>query len=633
MHDELLIQATAIIVLGIVAQWIAWRFQFPSILILLTFGFIAGPVTHLLDVDAVLGDLLFPIVGLSVAVILFEGGLSLRLRDLLEVGGAGVLRRLLTFGVVITWLGVGAAAWLFIGLPFDLSLLLGAILVVTGPTVITPLLNQIRPTKRVGSILMWEGIVIDPVGAVLAVLMFEAIREGEGGLEVVVFGFEVTAAIGIFFGYGGARLLLWLVGKHYIPEFLENPIALVLVLATYTISNVLQPESGLLTVTVLGVVLANQDFELFGRRLGGPHQMSIEHIIEFKEVLQVLLVSSLFIILSARVELADFTSLGFGTVAFILTLIFVIRPLTAFVASYGSPLPLQERLFIAWMAPRGIVAASVASVFVLELTEAGREDAAQLSPVVFSVIIATVVVYGLSARPLAVRLGLVQQQPQGSLIVGAHKWARTIAQALHDAGFQVLVVDTNYANIHQARMMGLPVYYGSIMSDQAQIEMDLSGIGRLLALTSNDNVNSLSCVKYQRVFGRENTYQLASPSSSGRQQRVGSDFSGHVLFGHDITFARLEQLFNDGWHPKAITLSATFSSDDLYRVYGDDALILFTVPRQDRLHVVTVDEAPMTPPNTTVIALVADANAGPALAAATDAAVETQPDAARQGIG
>ena len=623
MHEELLVQATSIIALGVAAQWIAWRFNLPSILVLLTFGFIAGPITHLLDVEAVLGELLFPVVGLSVAVILFEGGLSLRLRDLLDVGGAGVLRRLLTVGVVITWFGVAGSAWLFIGLPFDLSLLLGAILVVTGPTVITPLLNQIRPSKRVGSILMWEGIVIDPVGAVLAVLMFEAIREGEGGLEVVILGFEITAVIGLGLGFAAARLLLWLVGNHHIPEFLENPIALLLVLSTFTVSNILQPESGLLTVTVLGVVLANQDFEIFGQRLGGKHSMSIQHIIEFKEILQVLLVSSLFIILSARIELEDFTALGFGTIIFIAVLVLVLRPLVAFVATWGSPLSRAERFFIAWMAPRGIVAAAVASVFVLELTEAGREDAARLSPIVFSVIIATVVIYGLSARPLAVRLGLVAESPQGTLIVGAHDWSRQIAQVLHEAGFQVLVVDTNYANIHQTRMLGLPVYYGSIMSDQAQLEMDLSGIGRLLALTSNDNVNALACLKYQRIFGRDHAYQLSSETPGGRQERIGSEFSGHILFGDDVNFAALERRFTDSWQLKTTPITTDFTQADYYRTYGHDAIFLFTIPRPERLNVVTHGEEPDLNPGTTVIALVPQDRIEAATHTTGDAAMDT----------
>ena len=333
------------------AQWLAWRFRIPSILLLLAFGFVAGPATGLLDPDALFGELLFPVVSISVGLILFEGGLSLHLRDLRQIGGS--LWNLITLGALVTWALATWAARAMLGLETGPALLLGAILVVTGPTVIGPLLRHVRPVGKVAAVAHWEGIVIDPVGAMLAVLVFEALpAASSAGFGAAVRGaaFEMVATVlvGTLVGGIAAAATVVLLYRYWVPDFLQSPMLLMLVVTAFTASNVLQAESGLFTVTLMGVLLANQRY------------VPVKHIVEFKENLRVLLIASLFILLAARVSPDDFRELGWSGPAFVAFLVLVARPLSVLLATLGSSLTAKERVFLAWLAPRGIVAASVA---------------------------------------------------------------------------------------------------------------------------------------------------------------------------------------------------------------------------------------------------------------------------------
>ncbi len=593
LPDEqlLLLGLTAVFVLGIGSQWMAWRVRVPSILLLLVTGFTVGPVAGWLDPDELLGELLFPIVSLSVAIVLFEGSLNLRLSELRGVGGA--LRNILTAGVLITWLVVTAAAYWILQFEFSISLLLGAMLTVTGPTVVGPMLRLIRPTGKVSPIARWEGIVVDPIGAVLAVLVLETIEPlrssafGEAISEAGV-GLVETVVIGGLLGGLTAMFLAAMLKRHWIPDHLQSPVTLMLVLAAFVISNLLKHESGLLTVTVMGVLLANQQ------------SVVIKHILEFKENLTILLISSLFILLSARVELADFASLSWRGPVFVAAVILIARPASIFLSTIGTDLSLQEKVFLSWLAPRGIVAAAVASVFALRLGETG----AGLVPATFLVIVGTVVVYGLTAFPLARKLGLATANPQGVLIASAHPGARAIGHAVQDAGFSVVLVDTNPENIQAARMEGLPTFYANILSERAIEELDLGGIGRFLALTSNDEVNSLASMHFSEVFGRSRVYQLPPIHSSHRTGTAGHILQGRLLFDADATFERLDGSFEAGAVVKTTSLSDEFPYETFQERYGDTALLLFTVPKPGQLVVVTPDKNLTPKSGDKVIALV-----------------------------
>lgn len=395
MSEQALFALTGIIMVGITAQWAAWRFKIPAIFLLILFGIVSGPVLHLIVPDRLFGNLLFPLTSLVVALILFEGGINLRIADLKQAGAA--VKGLICVGAIVTWLASALAGSLLLGLDFSIALLLGAILVVTGPTVVMPLLRQVPLTSRLAAILRWEGILIDPLGAMLAVLVFEA-RFADGVHEAIKFAFlgaGKTILLGGSIGLAGAGLIVFLIKRYYIPDYLQIPVTLTVILSVYATANLLQAESGLLAVTILGIGLANQKL------------VSVRHIINFYENLRVILLSSLFTILAARLSLSDLSyMLSWNSLAFLGLLIFVVRPAAVALGTIRAGLSRRERIFLGFIAPRGIVAASVSSVLALQLQASGVIQAEHLEPVTFLIIIGTVTVYGLSAAPLARRLGV-----------------------------------------------------------------------------------------------------------------------------------------------------------------------------------------------------------------------------------
>ena len=591
MHESLLPQLAAIIVLGVAAQWLAWRVGLPSILLLLVFGLLAGPVTGLINPDEVFGDLLFPIVSVSVALILYEGGLTLKLRELPAVGG--VVRNLVTWGALITW-GVGALlGHLIFGLGTGMSVLLGSIVVVTGPTVIAPLLRHIRPTGTVGPILRWEGIVIDPIGALLTVLVFKVILAGDAGeaTAAVVVGVLKTVVVGGGLGVAAAGLLVLLLKRYWIADYLQSAVSLMLVVGVFALSNAVQHEAGLLAVTVMGFVLANQKL------------VDVEHIVEFKENLRVLLISTPFIVLAARLDLRELQRLAAGGLLFAGGLILIARPLGVWLATRRSSMPMQQRVFMAWMAPRGIVAAAVSSVLAMRLEAQGYEEARILVPITFMTIIVTVALYGLSSPLLARWLRVAESNPQGVLLAGGHAWAREIAALLQEQGYRVLIVDTNRENIAAARMAGLPTYLGSILAEHTLDELELGGIGRLWAITPNDWVNVLTVHRFERVFGRASCYQIPSvrePQGKGTHKYL----HGRWLFNEDATYATMARCQADGFKVKATRLSQEFNFDAFRNRYGDSAITMFIVDENRRLNVIAADDDPHPRDGDTLISFV-----------------------------
>jgi NhaP-type Na+/H+ or K+/H+ antiporter len=591
-EDQILVGLAAIAVLGVGAQWLAWRLRLPSILLLLGVGFVAGPVTGFLDPDALFGELLFPLVSLSVGLILFEGGLSLRARDLRAMGAS--VWSLVTIGAAITWALATWAAHHMLGMEPGTALLLGAILVVTGPTVVGPLLRHVRPVGTVARVALWEGIVIDPIGAALAVLVYEALPSfSTTGFDEAakVMGLHMLYTIGVGALVGGVAALVTVVilRRFWVPDFLQSPVLLMLVAGAFTASNLLQEESGLFTVTLMGVFLANQ-------RL-----VPVKHIVEFKENLRVLLIASLFILLAARVSLGDFRALGWQGPAFVVFLIVIVRPVAVLVSTIGSTLSRNERVFLAWLAPRGIVAASVASVFALRMGEAGQG----LVPATFLVIVGTVMVYGLTAAPLARRLGLSNPNPQGVVFASAHPGARAIAAGVRAAGFPVLMIDNNRGNINAARMEDLPTAYASILSEQALDAAEEGGLGRLLALTADDDVNVLATLHFRELFGRAEVYQL--PPHEDENPRVAGappHLRGRNLFARGATYDALDHRFGEGQVVKATKLSPEFDYKAFRARYGENALVLFIVTESGSLQVCTAEKTPAPKPGQTLICLV-----------------------------
>jgi len=597
-----LVYLTLVLCLGIVAQWVAWRIRMPSILLLLVFGFAAGH--FYIRPDTVFKEsVLFSLVSLSVAVILCEGGLSLRLRELREAGQPVI--RLCTVGAILSGILTAIVGHYLVGLHWRIACLLGAILVVTGPTVIAPLLRTVNPNRHIRAIVKWEGIVIDPIGATLALLVFQAVSASSisGAAAEIALSVVWTLLIGIGFGVIGGALVTWLLAKHVIPDFQHGVFLIVCVAALFTASDVLMSESGLLTVTIFGIYLANQK------------HVSVKHIITFKENLRILLISTLFIVLSGRIEWAQLTNLGWNAFLFPLALIFVVRPISVMLSTIGTRLSKNDRIFLSLLAPRGIVAAAVTSVFALELTHASHDnpalaelsgEVALLVPLTFVAIVGTVTFCGIFAAPLSRKLGLSHQKGSGILFVGADPWVVEIAQSLLEEEQAVLVVDTNHENVSRARLAGVPAQRGNILSDIVEEDLELTGIANLLAVTANDNVNSMAVHEFTHHFGRAHVFQLQPKSDDKTIERdkAPEHFVGRLAFSSTPSNQQLRELHERGFTVKKTELTEQFTIDDFNAVHGEESLTLIRIHNSKSLEVICGEESVDWKTGQKIIALV-----------------------------
>ena len=460
---------------------------------------------------------------------------------------------------------------------------------VTGPTVIGPLLRQVRPSKRVASTLKWEGIVIDPIGAVIAVLVFHQLidHSGESHFGGALLMLLKTAAIGTVLGLMGGVSMGTALKKYWIPDQLQGVAALAVGLLLFAVSNHYAHESGLITVTVMGLWLANRG------------ELVVEHIIEFKENLRTLLIGCLFIVLGSRVNLEDIAAVGWQGVVFLVLLIVLIRPISVFASLFGTTLENREKAFIAGLAPRGIVAAAVSSVFALEMEHLSPKldlpGADQLATVTFLVIVGTVAIYGLCASPFARWLQLADESTNGVLIAGADHWVRDFATELQSAGVPVLLVDNNYNKISKARVDGLDAVCANILNEHVIEELPLTGIGRLLAMTQNDEVNSLAVRECTHLFERSQVYQLTfHPENTHHRRGLTKNLMGRELFGKANTFSELRQLHQSGARFKSTLLTEEFSYEDFVNQHDNTATLLCAVNESGALVLDTVDK-PLVP--------------------------------------
>lgn len=574
-----------VLALGITAQWLAWRCKLPSILLLLIFGFGLGHFTGL-TIDDYLGksQVLLAAVSLCVGIILFEGGLTLKFSDLKE-SGTPVLR-LCTLGVIFSFgLTFGVSHYL-LDFHWRGAALLAAILVVTGPTVIAPLLRHIKPSRKIGNIVKWEGIVIDPIGAILAVLVYQVAIAGnvDAAMDEMLHALGMTLLVGLVLAVVLGKAIELMLKYHLIPDYLHSVFLLAVTATAFAASNAIQSESGLLTCTVLGIVLANQK------------SVSVRHILEFKENLRVLIISVLFIVLSGRVLMTDLQAAFLPGLALTAFLILVIRPLSVFLATaFSKATTFKEKIFLSAMAPRGIVAAAVTSIFALEFdhaVKAGKlpaeigETTHLMAPLVFIVIVGTVTFYGLLGAPLARRLGLATKNPRGIIFAGAGRWVQLAAKALKDDGHDVLLLDTNYDNIARAKLDGIPAMRANILSEYVEDELELTGLGQLISTTPNDEVNSLASHDFIHVFGSANVWQVA-PTDDGAHHRnaTAKHKRGRICFPNRPKFKQLETMANQGCVIKETTLTEKFGYNDFTNLYGEDHILLFYVTEEKGLKI------------------------------------------------
>lgn len=575
MDQNLLYILAAVLVLGVGAQWLSWRLKQPSILALLVLGIIAGPVTGLLRPDEQFGDLLFPLVSLGVALVLFEGGMTLKFRDL--KGHGRVVTNLVSWGALLNWLLMAAGCWLLADFSPPIALLFAALVVVTGPTVINPLLRTMRAKPQVSQVLRWEGILIDPVGALLAVLVFQYLLSGTDSWAV----FAQSIGVGLVAGFAGAISLGFVLRKHWVPEYLINVLTLAWVVMMFAGSDYIAHESGLLTVTIMGIWLGNMK------------DVGVSEILSFKESLSVLIISVLFIVLGARVDPMDILATGWNGVI-VLLVVLLARPVVVWASTMGGNYSWRQKALLSWVAPRGIVAAAVSSLFALRLGDLGYPGAADLVAYTFLIIIATVVLQSLTAGAATRVLGLAEAEPNGVLIVGANGVARAIAQALVRQGFRVKLADTSYEEVRIARMAGLETYYGDPISSHADQFLELVGIGRLFAMSRRSRWNTLACMKYRTEFGTKRVFSLrsAEEQEENDRKRPADEFRAPRLFGADITYQKLASLLAKGAEIKPINLNKEFDLDAYRSKNGTSLIPLFLITSDGKLRVVN-EEAPL----------------------------------------
>nr|WP_306270672.1 sodium:proton antiporter [Ornithinimicrobium sp. HY1793] len=597
----------AVLVVAALAQWLAWALKIPSILLLLILGFLGGT---LVSPDEVLGrDVLFAAVTLAVGVILFEGSLTLRLADVRDLGKP--VLRLCSVTVVIAWALITAAGWLM-GLDPQLALLIGAILVVTGPTVINPILRQLRPTRRISSLLRWEGIVVDPIGAILAVLVYQAVLVGnrEDALGTALLTLAISVGVALLFTLVLAVVVEFVMVRHLVPDYLHGTLFLAVAAGGLVGSNMIQSESGLLTVTILGIVLGNR------------RTLHLEHVKEFYEHLQVLLVGVLFVILAGRVTPQQVLDNLWMALGFVAMLILIVRPVSIWLGLMGTETTRKERLLMSGMAPRGIVAAAVTSIFALELEHAAEtvtgerrealvqlaEEAEAMVPLVFVTIVVTVAVYGLGVGRLAERLGLATTNPQGVVFAGSQEWVRQVAGALGELGVPTILVSQDAGELRRARMDGVRTERTNILSDYAINDLDLAGIGSFIAATDDDGTNTSAAREFTHTLGRANVYQVrredslqpedasvtsgipesasavtaqgrtAARSTATKQtERTSSShkLAARTPFRPALTYAQLEERVANGMTVRRTQLTETFTLVH-YQERNPDAVLMFT---------------------------------------------------------
>jgi NhaP-type Na+/H+ or K+/H+ antiporter len=544
-------------ILGILGQWIAWRTRLPSIIILLFLGFLAGPVFSLVNTDQVFGDILYPLVSLLVSVIVFEGGLNLRIRDLKNIGMP--LFRLVLIAPIITIGLMYLATHFILGLSSELSIMFSALMVITGPTVIIPLLRHIKVSPKISSLIRWEGILIAPIGTFLIVLVYQTVFiSTDHVLKITALLLIKIMAVSTFMGLLFAFGLILFFKRHWIPDFLQELMTLIFVFTAFIGSNFVQQDSGILTVVLMGIILANQQ------------QVPLQHIRVFKENLRILAISTLFIVLSSRLVFSDLTVLfDLPHLIYLLSLILIVRPASTFVSLLKTSLTFKERVLMAWIAPRGIVTASIASLFALRLVDLGVPNAEVLVPLTFLVLIFTVVVYGFSLNPFIKAIRMEDTDKIGVLVVGANKVAVAVARQLNTLdNIDVTVVDLNRKRVQYSRIDGVKSLHTSIFSPRVAEDMHLGAYRYLIALTENDEINSLACIKYSEVIGPNNVFRLPPTSINAAQ----SDGLKMVELGTqivDMDFYFMMSLFHSNDSFKLIVLSEDMDMDQFKAQHGE----------------------------------------------------------------
>ncbi len=584
-----MLELAGIIILGILAQWVAWKFKIPAILPLILIGLLVGPIAaEFLSEDGTKwiepiwngekglfpGDGLYYFVSLAISIILFEGGLTLKRSEIKTVGP--VITKLITLGSAITFFGAGILAHFIFGLSWQLSFLFSGLIIVTGPTVITPILRNIPLKKDISTVLKWEGILIDPIGALVAVLVFEFISvEGDSGFtKTALMEFGKIILFGTSFGFTFAHALAFAINRKLIPHYLLNVVSLSAVLLVFVESEIFAHESGLLAVVVMGMVLGNGKLQ------------NIKELLYFKESLSVLLISILFILLAANINIEDMLLLyTWKTAVLFLAVVFLVRPAAVFLSTMGSKLKTNEKVFISWVGPRGIVAAGIASLFGSKLLKQGVEGAEYITPLVFMIVLGTVLLNATTARLFAKVVGVFLKKSGGILMVGASKVSRLLGHYLEANGRHVVLIDSNETNIRKAKELGLEAINTNIYSETLTDNIELNDVGYLMALTGNSDINKYAINKFSKQFGENGSFRLVT----NHEMLDDTNNPKEGLFSHKDDFNTLTELTRKHPSIQEIDLEDKVHYEKLIRISNDDSDIipLFVKDNKGELHIIS----------------------------------------------
>ncbi len=589
MFNSLLVDLMFVIFLGIASQWIAWRTRMPAIVLMSIAGLLVGPVFGFINPQEGFGELFGPIISLAVAIILFEGSLNLDFREIR--GFNKPLFRIVTLGAFIAWIAGSLAAHYLAGLSWAVAFVIGGLFIVTGPTVILPLLRQAKLKPKPAAILKWEGIVVDPIGALLAVFAFEFIQflNDEVSLQALLM-FFAASAFAILLGFGVGKGLGWMFENGNVPEFLKSPMVFAIVLFTFVLSDEIMHETGLLAVTAMGMTMANM------------HIASIQDMRHFKENISVLLISSIFVMLTASLNPKTLLSIfSWEIIIFVLAMLFVVRPLSIWLSTIGTDLTTKEKTLIGWVAPRGIVALTVSGYFANVLLENGYQDAEIVTALTFALVFSTVVAHGFTIGWFAKKLNLASSDSPGVLIIGGNLFSTALGKSLQDLKHQVLIMDNSFEHLIEARKAGVKSVFGEILSEQTEYNVDLTPYPLMIAASEVDSYNALICSNFVPELGRKALFQTAL--HHGDASEFHQSLGGRILFNHKETIFHLNERIRSGQVIRKTLITEQYTYTQYLRDREEDTLLLYVLKENAELEFYTANKEIQASTGDTVVSL------------------------------
>ncbi|WP_047980593.1 cation:proton antiporter [Ornithinibacillus contaminans] len=567
MVNSLLFEIMLVFFLGIGSQWVAWRYRMPAIVVMAVTGLLIGPIFGFINPEEDFGGLYHPIISVAVAIILFEGSLNLSFKELRGLGKP--IFRISTVGAFIAWILGSLTAHYIAGLSWAVAFVIGGLFIVTGPTVIMPLLRQSKLKPRPAKILKWEGIIVDPIGALLAVFAFEIIayltaNDPDGSTLLMFFAASLFAAI---FGWLCGKGIGWMFETGYIPEFLKSPAVFTVVILCFTIADEVMHETGLLSVTAMGITLANMGIS------------SVADMRHFKENISILLISAIFIMLTASLQVETILEIfSPNIIGYVVLMMFLVRPLSIFLSTIGTGLTINEKLLVGWIAPRGIVALTVSSYFASILLEAGYEDASILTTLTFGLVFFTVLAHGFSIGWLAKKLNLSMEGRPGTLIVGSNVFTVELAKSLAKVNVPIIIVDHSWERLKVAREAGVPFYHEEMLSEQTEYHLDTIPYEYLIAATESRSYNSLVCTTFMPEYGRTNVFKV-SPYDKiyGTTTEIVSKVGGRILFKKEVNLEDLINKINQGYVFRQTTITDQYSYKQYREEADDETVFLYLI--------------------------------------------------------